>query len=373
MQTRWMNRRNETTGEDERFYPITHKDAVVGLDAAGSSLGLVKSGGDVTVADGIITVNDDSHNHIISNVDGLQSALDGKLSTTGTAAKATTLTGLTATVAELNILDGITATTTELNYVDGVTSNIQTQINTLNTGLESALSQIDGFIDWFDKGVSIPNNSDLDTYITPGKYYCGSTDSSATLVNSPVTNDNFVLYVLRRTTGSSITQIIITLNGKLFIRGASSNGSLRTWNEKANVGHAHAISDIDELQTALDGKAASSHNHGAGEITSGTLGVARGGTGSTTFTSGAALIGAGTGAVTTRSITNNTALTSAISRNTNLVTMNTLSYALARTTNPTQADTNYTTYMVRAIAANTSALTAGSSTLTNGSIYLQYE
>lgn len=45
---------------------------------AGSELGLVKTGGDVTIADGTITVNDDSHNHTIANVDGLQAALDGK-------------------------------------------------------------------------------------------------------------------------------------------------------------------------------------------------------------------------------------------------------------------------------------------------------
>lgn len=31
MKTRWMNRRNEVTGENERFYPITHTDAIVGL------------------------------------------------------------------------------------------------------------------------------------------------------------------------------------------------------------------------------------------------------------------------------------------------------------------------------------------------------
>jgi hypothetical protein len=37
--------------------------------------------------------------------------------------------GVTATASELNVLDGITATTAELNYCDGVTSNIQTQLN----------------------------------------------------------------------------------------------------------------------------------------------------------------------------------------------------------------------------------------------------
>ena len=41
-------------------------------------MGGVKTGGDVTISGGIISVNDDSHNHVISNIDGLQSALDAK-------------------------------------------------------------------------------------------------------------------------------------------------------------------------------------------------------------------------------------------------------------------------------------------------------
>lgn len=46
---------------------------------AGSEFGLVKSGGDVTIENGVITVNDDSHSHVIDNVDGLQDALRGKV------------------------------------------------------------------------------------------------------------------------------------------------------------------------------------------------------------------------------------------------------------------------------------------------------
>lgn len=48
------------------------------LPSAGVSLGGVKSGGDVTISSGVITVNDDSHNHVIANIDGLQAAIDGK-------------------------------------------------------------------------------------------------------------------------------------------------------------------------------------------------------------------------------------------------------------------------------------------------------
>lgn len=46
--------------------------------ANGTTLGGVKSGGDVTIASGVITVKDDSHSHTITNVDGLQTALNAK-------------------------------------------------------------------------------------------------------------------------------------------------------------------------------------------------------------------------------------------------------------------------------------------------------
>lgn len=123
------------------------------------------------------------------------------------------------------------------------------------------------------------------------------------------------------------------------------------------------------------GAAASSHTHAAGDITSGSLSsdrlptvpVAKGGTGAANLTSGAALIGAGTGAVTTRSIRNNTAVSGAVAADTALITSNTLRYALNRTTSVAAADTGYTTVMARGIYVNTSAPTSG---LINGAIYL---
>lgn len=106
---------------------------------------------------------------------------------------------------------------------------------------------------------------------------------------------------------------------------------------------------------------------------SGTLPVTNGGTGLTTLTSGYALIGNGTSAVGLRAITNNTSVTSAITGSSNLLTMNTLRYALNRTTGANSSDTNYSTPMVRAIYAGTGSLTAGSSGLTSGVIYLKYK
>lgn len=56
--------------------------------ATSSALGLVKSGTDITVdSSGNVSVNDDSHNHVISNVDGLQTALDGKAASSHTHTK----------------------------------------------------------------------------------------------------------------------------------------------------------------------------------------------------------------------------------------------------------------------------------------------
>ena len=167
--------------------------------------------------------------------------------------------------------------------------------------------------------------------------------------------------------GTSAIKKITTASGALYAtaaNGAATFGTLPV--AQGGTGATSAAGARTNL-----GVAAASHTHAAEDIT-GTLGVAHGGTGATTFTSGAALIGAGTGAVTTRSITNNTAATTAITGSTNLVTMNTLRYALNRTTGPGAADTNYTVAMMRPIKAQSTDPGVGSS-LTSGTILLVYE
>lgn len=63
---------------------LTDNNTTYGV-ATSSALGLVKSGTDITVdSSGNVSVNDDSHNHVISNVDGLQAALDGKAASSHT-------------------------------------------------------------------------------------------------------------------------------------------------------------------------------------------------------------------------------------------------------------------------------------------------
>lgn len=114
------------------------------------------------------------------------------------------------------------------------------------------------------------------------------------------------------------------------------------------------------------------HTHAAGDITSGTLSVSRGGTGASTFTSGALLVGNGANAIGTRSITNNTSST-ALAANTNIPTMNTVKYGLDNRLNRSSAvnaaDTGYTTYMARGEALNSSE----TNPTVNGAISWTYE
>lgn len=77
----------------------------------------------------------------LDTLDGITSTtaelniLDG---VTATAAEINILDGVTSTAAELNILDGVTATAAEINYIDGVTSNLQVQIDAIQSAAGGA-------------------------------------------------------------------------------------------------------------------------------------------------------------------------------------------------------------------------------------------
>lgn len=101
------------------------------------------------------------------------------------------------------------------------------------------------------------------------------------------------------------------------------------------------------------------------------LGVADGGTGAKTFTSGAALIGNGTGAFATRSITNNTSAT-AVTASTNLITANTLYYHKGNSNIVTVGTIKSGTWQGTAIAnaylANSKVTVAGKDISLGGSL-----
>lgn len=82
---------------DDASYASTITNALAGkIDTTATF------GGDVSGTYDNIVISDDSHNHIISNVDGLQTALDGKSATSHTHS----YLGLTAKAADSNLFDG---------------------------------------------------------------------------------------------------------------------------------------------------------------------------------------------------------------------------------------------------------------------------
>lgn len=152
-------------------------------------------------------------------------------------------------------------------------------------------------------------------------------------VSKGVANENASVTVERSDTGTSL---FLGVGSGGTNHGVYSN-TLDKWMVYADASNVYLNGNAETASTL-----------------SATLSVGKGGTGATTLTSGAALIGNGTSAITTRSITNNTATSTAITANTNLITANTLRYAINRTTSVAAADTNYTTYMARGMALNTS-------------------
>lgn len=145
----------------------------------------------------------------ISNKTNPHNVTLSQLGVTATAAEINKLDGVTATTAELNVMDGITATTAELNYVDGVTSNIQTQLN--------------------GKAASSHTHN-----------YAGSSSAGG------VANSAAKLSTART----------ISLTGD--VSGSTSfdgSGNVSITAAVADDSHNHIISNIDGLQSALDGKA----------------------------------------------------------------------------------------------------------------------
>ena len=223
------------------------------LPSAGTSLGGVKSGGDVTIASGIITVNDDSHNHVISNVDGLQDALDAKAAS-GHTHTVSGITDLTATAAELNVLDGITATTTELNYVDGVTSSIQTQLNNKaaasHTHSYAGSSSAGGAATSANKLNTNAGDANTPVYFSDGvPVACTSLDLNTSGSSASCTGNAATATKLATARTISLTGDV---TGSVSFDG-SANASITA--TVADDSHNHVISNVDGLQSALDAKA----------------------------------------------------------------------------------------------------------------------
>ena len=136
-----------------------------------------------------------------------------------------------------NFVDGEILTAEQLNYIEDAIAQIVNAIENGNIGGNG--------IDWFGAGTNILSGADLDEYKTVGKYYAVNATTATSLVNCPTTQ-NFVLYVFSRTTSSVVTQMIIDLNGKMYVRSRSTS-AWKSWVEYATT------KDVSKaIQEAID-------------------------------------------------------------------------------------------------------------------------
>ena len=173
-----------TTAEKEKLAGIESGANAYVLPAAGASLGGVKTGGDVTIADGVITVNDDSHNHVISNIDGLQSALDGKANSSHTHSQYLT------SVKSLNTNNTAAQTVNASEAIAGSgTINLHKVSKTGNyNDLLNRPTKLSDFTD--DKVVKFTNTTvAASAFVTDNNYsnygYCASISLSGVTANDP--------------------------------------------------------------------------------------------------------------------------------------------------------------------------------------------
>lgn len=135
-------------------------------------------------------------------------------------------------------------------------------------------------------------HSDQDTDDDAGRYYTGYTlpGPTAGLNAENVTN------------GKGIVYEILTAKKAVTVAQGGTGQDMSTAPANALI----RMSNAGTFWYTASANGAVYATSANGAITFGTLPVAQGGTGNTTFTSGQALIGNGTGAITTRAITNNT-------------------------------------------------------------------
>ena len=120
-------------------------------------------------------------------------------------------------------------------------------------------------------GTKIEASTNLNTLQSPGWYYCLANATAATLTNCP-TDNAFALIVSRHAGYNQLLIEYMTSGYKIYAR----NLYVSTWGSWIRL-----YTTIDKPTPSEIGAAASSHDHSAANITSGTLPISRGGTGMT--------------------------------------------------------------------------------------------
>jgi len=184
------------------------------------------------------TVVDDSHNHIIGNVDGLQAALDNKMSVANTQTLANARLGATASV---TLTGDVTGTASF--------SSNSVSINTTvaDDSHNHVISNVDGLQAALDNKMSVANTQTL------ANARLGAT-AGITLTGAVTGTGSFSGNSVSITT-TATSDPTLTLAGDVSGSATFTNlGNATLTATVADDSHNHIISNVDGLQTALDGK-----------------------------------------------------------------------------------------------------------------------
>ncbi len=283
---------------DDRYYTETEVDAALaGKQAAGSY---------ATAAQGTKADSALQPGAAISSITGLQTALDGKQAS-GSYAPATgispsAITG-TAVVTNDSRLSDARTPLSHLHSVSDVTG-LQTALDgkqasgnyaTLVGGLVPS-SQLPSYVDdviEVANFASLPNPGEVGKiYVTDGKIYRWSGSAMVEISPSPGSTDAVpegstnLYHTTSRASAAAPVQSV-----------AGRTGTVTLAKGDVGLDNVDNTSDANKpistaTQTALNGKAATNHGHAAGDITSGTLPIERGGTGATTAEAARTALGA---------------------------------------------------------------------------------
>lgn len=186
--------------------------------ATSSALGLIKSGGDITVAsDGTVSVANNSHTHTIANITNLQTTLDGKAST----AVATTKADGLMSAADKAALDGLVNTGGEVNQ--NAFSNVK-----VTNGSTSTTVAADSKTDTIE--LVAGSNVTLTPDATNDKVTISATNTNTTYTFAGGTNKFTVT-----PSGGSAQEVTVTPSIANNVTGSGTSGYLTKFNGANSV------------------------------------------------------------------------------------------------------------------------------------------
>lgn len=134
---------------------VVPPDTIYTLPVAGVNLGGIKSGNGITVdGNGFVTIADDSHNHSISYIYGLQTALDSKETPAGATSKATTAENNAKAYTDTKIADLLSSAPETLDTLNELAAALGNDPNFATTITNQIASKADKYSATVGNGIA---------------------------------------------------------------------------------------------------------------------------------------------------------------------------------------------------------------------------